>query len=414
VGRDNRAVSYVTTTVPDLPALTGAEATSAELHRVLFDRHPLPLWVYDRTTRRILEVNDAAVAAYGYTREEFLALRIDDLRPEAEVPRLLEYVARGRELASFAGIWTHRRKDGSLRQVEVYSKPVQFEGRDARQVLALDVTERLQDEARLQHNEHRLRELNQQLADRIDSRDAELERAWQRAAQADHVQRRFLATVSHELRTPLNSIIGFSELLMHGLVGPLTDEQSRQVGIVNESGKHLLALVSDFLDISKIEAGVIELQVVPLDLVEVVQASLDGYRESALERGLTLAPVDVAAARPCSALGEPRRVRQVIDNLLSNAVKFTDRGSVNVRVEDVGDDICVIVNDTGIGIASEDTARLFEPFARIEDRGERVRDGTGLGLAIAKRLVQRMNGRIGVASEPGRGSRFWFTLPRAK
>ena len=412
--RHNRAVSYVSTVAPASPAKSGAESTSAQLHQVLFDRHPLPLWVYDRTTRRILEVNDAAVVSYGYTREEFLALRIDDLRPAEDVPRLLEYVARGRELASFAGIWTHRRKDGSLRQVEVYSKPVQFEGRDARQVLALDVTERLQDEARLQHSEHQLRELNQQLANRIDSRDAELERAWQHAAQADHVQRRLLATVSHELRTPLNSIIGFSELLMHGLVGPLTDEQSRQVGIVNESGKNLLALVSDFLDISKIEAGLIELQVVAVDLVDVLQSSLDSQREPATGRGLSLAPLDVAATRPCQVLGEPRRVRQVIDNLLSNAVKFTDRGSITVRVEDVGDDVCVIVSDTGIGIASEDTPRLFEPFARIEGRGERVRDGTGLGLAIAGRLVQRMNGRIGVASEPGRGSRFWFTLPRAK
>jgi PAS domain S-box-containing protein len=383
--------------------------TSERSYRVLFDLHPIPLWVYDETTGRILTVNDAAIEAYGYTREEFLQLRIDDLRPPSELPRLRSYLETPGERGHSAGVWTHRRRDGSLREVEIHSHPVHLDGAAARLVIAIDVTDKRRQERELLASEARLRELNHELEQRVQARTEDLQAANERA---DKVKSRLLSTVSHELRTPLNSIIGFTDLLLHGIAGPLSDEQAKQIGIVNESGKQLLALISDFLDISKIEAGVLPLQPTEFRLDDVLAEAAATHGASAQSRGLQLsyaAPDDGTRAR-----ADLRRVRQVVDNLLSNAIKFTDAGSIRISCDAEGPHCRVTIEDTGIGIAADRMPRLFEPFALVEDKAERTRQGTGLGLAISKRLVELMGGKIGAASEPDRGSRFWFTLPRAE
>jgi PAS domain S-box-containing protein len=398
--------------VTDRMDAEAAHAASEHTYRLLFERHPAPMWVYDVEDRRILAVNDSAVLSYGYSRREFLQLRIDDLRPPEDVPALIESVRRGGPGMQHSGIWRHRRKDGTLLEVEIHSHSLEFDGREARLVMATDVTERRLAERAQRHSESALRLLNEQLEDRIYARTSELLEAKERAEAADHVKSVFLATVSHELRTPLNSIIGFSDLLLQGLAGPVTAEQTKQLGIVRASGQHLLELISDFLDISRIEAGALTLQLAPLDLCTLLREEHDAHRKAASERGLRFdhAP----GPDDCVILADRKRVRQIVANLLSNAIKFTDEGRVALGVERLPGHARVTIEDTGIGIAAEDRTALFEPFKRLEPHGHHAREGTGLGLAIARRLTEAMGGEIGVESEPGQGSRFWFTLPLAQ
>lgn len=252
-----------------------------------------------------------------------------------------------------------------------------------------------------------------ELEAKVTDRTAELNVAKDRAESADRLKSAFLATMSHELRTPLNSIIGFTGILLQGLAGPLNDEQDKQLGMVRDSARHLLTLINDVLDISKIEAGQLDVGREPFDLgaslakVTAIVRPLADKRKLALNLG--------SCPAPCLALGDVRRVEQVLFNLLSNAIKFTESGSIRVRAELAeGGRLRVDVEDTGIGIAPQDMASLFEPFRQIDSRLSRQHEGTGLGLAISRRLAQLMGGNIEVRSRAGEGSVFSLLLPVAK
>lgn len=247
------------------------------------------------------------------------------------------------------------------------------------------------------------------LEERVAERTRELEIARDRAQAADRTKSAFLATMSHELRTPLNSIIGFTGILLMGLVGELNDEQRKQLGMVQDSAQHLLELINDVLDISKIEAGQLELGSETFDMRAALQRSVDKMRPLAEKKGLALhCEIDPALG---SLRGDRRRVEQIVLNLLSNAVKFTERGEVGLacRIEDGW--LVTRVRDTGIGIRLEDVEKIFQPFRQLETGISRSYEGTGLGLSICKRLVEAMGGKIWVESEAGRGSCFSFTLP---
>jgi two-component system, NtrC family, sensor kinase len=221
----------------------------------------------------------------------------------------------------------------------------------------------------------------------------------------------FLANMSHELRTPLNAIIGFSQVLREGMVGEVNPKQAEYLDDILSSGNHLLSLINDVLDLSKVEAGQVELELAPFSLQEALERGVVMVRERATRDGvtLTLAPAAERELVP----GDERRVRQVIFNLLSNAVKFTPQGgSVDVWTTRVNGEVRVSVCDTGPGIAPGDQERIFEEFQQTE-AGLEQREGTGLGLALSKRLVELHGGRIWVESEPGSGSTFTFTLPTA-
>jgi signal transduction histidine kinase len=221
----------------------------------------------------------------------------------------------------------------------------------------------------------------------------------------------FLANVSHELRTPLNAVIGFSEALEEQLFGALNEKQHEYVGDIKASGLHLLALINDLLDLSKIEAGRMELDRQPFAVAPVVDGVLTLVRARALQGGVQLALQAPPAITDFN--GDARRLRQILLNLLSNAVKFTPRGgSATLAVEDSADALTFVIADTGIGIAEEDLPRLFEPFAQASGRSEARAEGTGLGLALTKRLVELHGGTISVASRSGSGSSFKVRLPR--
>jgi signal transduction histidine kinase len=229
------------------------------------------------------------------------------------------------------------------------------------------------------------------------------------AESADRLKSAFLATMSHELRTPLNSIIGFTGVLLKGLPGPLNAEQRKQLGIVADSARHLLALINDVLDISKIETGHLDVAHESLDLRASIAKVADIVRPLAAKKGLALR-MEIAPEID-GWIGDARRVEQILLNLLTNAVKFTDHGDITLRAGIEGPHLSIAVTDTGIGIRPEDLSQLFQPFRQIDSGLSRRHDGTGLGLAISRRLAELLGGTIDAQSEPGRGSAFTLVLP---
>lgn len=241
---------------------------------------------------------------------------------------------------------------------------------------------------------------------RLSQSNSELETARSMALNMAQARSAFLANMSHEIRTPLNGLLG---MLALALDGPLSAEQRQQLGIAHDSGKVLVELLNDILDLSKFEAGQLELETIPFDLgalAEETASLLSQNAASAVELTCLIDP-----ALPAQVLGDPTRVRQIVSNLLSNALKFTRFGRVDLIVERNTDSICIRVRDTGIGIAEDAQARIFQPFAQAEIAITREYGGTGLGLALTRRLCEAMHGKLSLQSKEGFGSEFCAELP---
>ena len=220
----------------------------------------------------------------------------------------------------------------------------------------------------------------------------------------------FLANMSHELRTPLNAIIGFSEVLGERLFGELNEKQSEYTEDILSSGRHLLSLINEILDLSKVEAGRMELELATFDLPLAIDNARTFVRERATKHGIAL---DVAVdERLGDFLGDERKIKQILLNLLSNAVKFTPEGGrIGINAVQSNGAVEISITDTGIGIALEDQPKIFEEFRQVGSDYAHKTEGTGLGLTLAKKFVELHGGKIWVTSEPGKGSRFTFTLP---
>jgi len=247
------------------------------------------------------------------------------------------------------------------------------------------------------------------LGTNVNRMNDELRRLYKELETTSQHKSEFLANMSHELRTPLNAIIGFSQVLRERMFGEVNAKQEDYLDDILSSGNHLLSLINDVLDLSKVEAGQVELEVAPFSLRDALERGVVMVRERATKDGVLVAlaadpDVDVVE-------GDERRIKQVIFNLLSNAVKFTPTGgAVDVSAAQVNGEVRVSVADTGPGLAPEDHERIFDEFQQTE-AGVELREGTGLGLALSKRLVELHGGRIWVDSELGKGSTFVFTLP---
>lgn len=252
----------------------------------------------------------------------------------------------------------------------------------------------------------------EELEQRVSERTEELQIAMEKARTADHLKSAFLATMSHELRTPLNSIIGFTGILLQGLAGPLNAEQQKQMGMVQGSSRHLLALINDVLDISKIEAGQLRLSISTFDLRVSIEKMVKLVSPSAEKKKLNLR-LDLAPDLTQITLDQCR-FEQVILNLINNAVKYSDKGQIIVQSYlENAQTIIVSVSDTGIGIKEENLAHLFQPFYQVETGLARKYEGTGLGLSITRKLLDMMGGTIAVTSRIGHGSTFTIRLPRS-
>jgi len=313
------------------------------------------------------------------------------------------------EVARIIATWKFKPGDAPV-------KPIAYPYQDelGRLVNALN-----ESQARLLDSIRELNDVNVNLESCIAERTRELRQAKDAAESADRLKSAFLATMSHELRTPLNSIIGFTGIVLQGLAGPLTDEQAKQLGMVRDSSRHLLALINDVLDISKIEAGQLSLAAKPFDLAASIRKVSAMVGPTAEGKGLELS-VHVADGVGFM-IGDVRRIEQILLNLLGNAIKFTEVGSVKLDVTPVNDfmrggvpagpAVSLAVADTGVGIKPEDKPLLFMPFRQVESDLSRHHEGTGLGLAICRRLVELMDGTITVESIWQRGSVFSVMLP---
>ncbi len=374
--------------------------------RELLDAAPDSIIEVDSEGRIVLS-NVATERMFGYKRGELLGLSLELLIPEG---------MRARHVLHRSRYWTHPqtrpmgsglqlqalRRDGSEFPVEISLSPVKAEEGFRVTAIIRDVTERkrAEEQIRTMHDRftRELTETNRQL----EQRNLEVEKA-------NRLKSEFLASMSHELRTPLHTIIGFSELLGEETLGPLNEKQKRFLGHIHRDSLHLLELINDVLDLSRIEAGRLELHCDVFPVAPALEEALLIIRPSAAQKEI---PLEVEIGEGLGVYADRIRFKEIFLNLLSNAVKFTPRGGkITVRGEERPDEVYFAVTDTGIGIAPEDQEAIFDSFYQVGSTTKGVREGTGLGLAIVRHLVAGQGGRIWLESEPGRGSSFQFTLP---
>ncbi len=349
--------------------------------------------------------NPRAIALSGQEAIDFIDQPfVSYLHPDQKAAIENKYYDR-MEGEAIAGIYETLfiRKDGKQIPAEVNAARITYLDRPADLVFIRDITER-------KRAQEALKIAYEGLEKKVEERTAELAIAKERAEESDRLKSAFLASMSHELRTPLNSIIGFTGIMVQKLVGPLNDEQLKQLLMVQNSANHLLSLINDVLDLSKIEAGQLDVASEEFSLADLINKAVSTVSPMALQKGIGISveiSPDIGIIR-----SDRRRVEQVLLNLLNNAIKFTQEGDVSIHCEKDGQWIITSVRDTGIGIAKKDINKLFQAFQQIETGLTRRFEGTGLGLSICKKLLSLLGGEISAHSEgENMGAVFVFKLP---
>ena len=393
-----------------------ADIISISLENALSHQRLETLWQAFESSQDLIVVTDVeGNVTYVNSRvEEYLGLSPSEVlfrsifqhHSANNLPGLDRIIHEKTMAGGWEGELSLAKSDGSHLPVLLSTSPVlDSEGTINGMVgIARDITQR-------KLLEEQVRSHSQNLEKLVEERTVELEKARDQAEAANRAKSDFLANMSHELRTPLNSIIGFSEIIVEEMAGPIADAQREYLHDIISSGRHLLSLINDILDLSKVESGHEELDLGRVVIADLVSHSLMLFKEKAMKHGIVLT-ADVATGIAAMKLDE-RKIRQVLVNLLANAMKFTpDGGQVLVMAAPEDDGVRFTVQDTGIGIAPEDTGKLFKPFQQLESKLSRKYPGTGLGLSLSRRFVEMHGGRIWVESRVGVGSSFIFVLPQ--
>ena len=297
-------------------------------------------------------------------------------------------------------------REGQVIHVETRMSRGKWSGENVFFCLSRDVTERKKYESELNRLNQELKTLNQELENRVNARTKELNEARKMAEAANNAKSKFLANMSHELRTPLNGILGYTQILNRDT--NLTEKQKKALSVMHKSGEHLLMLINDILDLSKIEAGKMELSSETIYLDDFLKNILDIIRIRAIQKNIQLV-YQKSSDLPLAVMADAKRLRQILLNLLGNAVKFTPQGKVTFDVSINHSAICFKIIDTGIGISVEHQKEIFQSFQQINASSSQT-EGTGLGLSISKRLIHMMNSQLNLDSTPGKGSTFWFEV----
>jgi PAS domain S-box-containing protein len=355
--------------------------------------------VFFHNEGKIMDVNPAAMQITGYGPKELIGHNILEFVTPESRPIVLNNMATGVSGPYEIDIVT---KNEGRMPVEINARNIDLGGYNTRVVSLRDISERKRSEAALQ-------QAYDDLEVKVEERTQELVQANNKLKELDRLKSMFIASVSHELRTPLNSIIGFSGMMIQEAFGALNDKYKDYVTRINHSGRHLLALITDIIDISKIESGRIDIVVSEFLLDEVVAEAMEAIRQQAEQKGLK---IDIDVPGDLSVQTDRRRLLQCLINFLSNAVKYSEQGKIEVIAEQNAEQTILSVKDTGIGIKEHDMPKLFEAFERFDSHLRVKAGGTGLGLYLTKKIAtELLNGEVGAQSSPGSGSIFWVKIP---
>jgi PAS domain S-box-containing protein len=364
--------------------------------------------IIDRKWRYVY-LNDTAAQHGRRPKEELLGRTMMEVYPGIEKSEMFVHLKHcmGKRVS-------HRMEnefvypDGSKGWFDLSFEPVE----EGVFILSLDITERKRAEVALKQWGQELEERVQQRTAELEQRGQELTEANVRLEELSLHKSQFLANMSHELRTPLNSIIGYTKLMLDGLEGKINEEQKQDLQTVYKNSQHLLNLINDLLDLSRIEAGKVKVEYEAFTIAELLDEALPSIKWLAQDKGLTLDyKVDPAINH---IYADKAKTKQTLINILANAVKFTEKGGIKLNIAESDGEIVFSVSDTGMGIKKEDLAVIFDSFTQVGPAQIAGFEGTGLGLAISKQFVEMQGGRIWAESQPGKGSTFYFTLPKKK
>lgn len=368
---------------------------------------------------KIVEFNAGAEKTLGYKRKEVLGKDIASIyRDSKERAKLLEQVKRHGHVSNYETMLVA--KDGSKKVISLTLSQLKDEtGKVLGTVgISKDITLKKKVEEELKEKNLALEKLSRSLEEKVRERTMKLEAANRNLKEASRMKSEFLANMSHELRTPLNAVLGFSEILLDRIFGDINEKQGEHLKNIYNSGKKLLDIINDILDISKIEAGRMYLQPVLFPVNSFIQQCVNEVMSSAIKKNIEINTI--FDAKVTTVYADEARFRQILNNLLSNAIKFTDRGGrvkvvTSLYIESAGKEwVRIEVSDTGIGISKKDRGHIFDTFRQIDSSKTRQHEGTGLGLALCKKLVDMHGGKIWLESKLGAFSSFYFTMPTIK